>query len=149
MNGYELRRREFIQVLLSLPLGYAVACAGDGRAQGQQSLGKLVLALGPWSPDDRELAEEFVRRFLAAEHIVGLYLPESSAVIQSLTQRFPEGAMSVGDVDLATLSAEEREFVVGFTQQLYSLVEVRFFVSNEPRWGVCLGERTRYTQVPR
>ncbi len=37
---------------------------------------------------------------------------------------------------------------MAFTQQLYSLVEVRFFVSNEPRWGVCLGERTRYRQAP-
>jgi hypothetical protein len=33
-------------------------------------------------------------------------------------------------------------------QQLYSLVEVRFYVSNEPRWGECLGERTRYVQAP-
>ena len=148
MRGYELKRREFIQVLLSLPLGYAVACSGGQRTLEQESLSRLVLALGPWSADDRELAEEFVGRFLAAEHMVGLYLPESSAVIQRLAQRFPEGVMSVGDVDLATLSEEEREFVVGFIQQLYSLVEVRFFISNEPRWGLCLGERTRYTQAP-
>ena len=148
MRGYELKRREFIQVLLSLPLGYAVACSRGQRPLEQESLSRLVLALGPWSADDRELAEEFVGRFLAAEHMVGLYLPESSAVIQSLAQRFPEGVMSVRDVDLATLSEEEREFVVGFIQQLYSLVEVRFFISNEPRWGLCLGERTRYTQAP-
>ena len=148
MKGYELKRREFIQVLLSLPLSYAVACSGEERTVEQESLRRLVLALGPWSADDRELAEEFVGRFLAAEHMVGLYLPESSTVIQRLARRFPEGVMSVGDVDLATLSEEEREFVVGFIQQLYSLVEVRFFISNEPRWGACLGERTRYTQAP-
>jgi hypothetical protein len=28
------------------------------------------------------------------------------------------------------------------------LVEVRFLISNEPRWGECLGERTRYIQAP-
>ena len=148
MRGYELKRREFIQVLLSLPLSYVVACSGEERTVEQESLSRLVLALGPWSADDRELAEEFVGRFLAAEHMVGLYLPESSTVIQRQARRFPEGVMSVGDVDLATLSEEEREFVVGFIQQLYSLVEVRFFISNEPRWGACLGERTRYTQAP-
>ena len=148
MRGYELKRREFIQVLLSLPLSYAVACPEEERTVEQESLSRLVLALGPWSADDRELAEEFVGRFLATEHMVGLYLPDSSAVIQGLARRFPEGVMSVGDVDLATLPEEEREFVVGFIQQLYSLVEVRFFISNEPRWGVCLGERTRYTQAP-
>ena len=114
----------------------------------QELLGKLVLALGPWTADDRERAEEFVGRFLAAEHIVGLYLPESNAVIQRLARRFPGGVMALTELDLALLSAEEREFAMQLAQQLYSLVEVRFHVSNEPRWGECLGERTRYVQAP-
>ena len=148
MSGSEWKRREFLKVLMSLPLGYAVGCAVEPGTPAQESLGKLVLALGPWSDGDRERAEEFVGRFLAAEHLVGLYLPESSGVIQSLARRFPNGAMSVGELDLAVLSAEEREFTVQLVQQLYSLIEVRFEISNEPRWGECLGERTRYTQTP-
>ena len=148
MSGYSLKRREFVQVLMSLPLGYAVACAAERRSPVQELLGKLVLALGPWSADDRERAEEFVGRFLAAEHIVGLYLPESNAVIQRLARRFPDGVMALTELDLALLSAEEREFAMQLVQQLYSLVEVRFHVSNEPRWGECLGERTRYVQAP-
>ncbi len=148
MSGYSLKRREFVQVLMSLPLGYAVACAAERRSPVQESLGKLLLAVGPWSADDRERAEEFVGRFLAAEHIVGLYLPESNAVIQRLARRFPDGVMALTELDLALLSAEEREFTMLLVQQLYSLVEVRFHVSNEPRWGECLGERTRYVQAP-
>jgi hypothetical protein len=148
MSGSAMKRREFVQVLMSLPLGYAIGCAVEQRTPVQESLRKLVLALGPWSADDQERAEEFAGRFLAAEHIVGLYLPESNAVIRSLARHFPDGTRSVGELDLATLSAEEREFVVQFVQQLYSLVEVRFFVANEPRWGECLGERTRYTRAP-
>ena len=148
MSGYSLKRREFVQVLMSLPLGYAVACAAERRSPVQESLGKLLLAVGPWSADDRERAEEFVGRFLAAEHIVGLYLPESNAVIQRLARRFPGGVMALTELDLALLSAEEREFAMQLVQQLYSLVEVRFHVSNEPRWGECLGERTRYVQAP-
>ena len=93
-------------------------------------------------------AEEFAGRFLAADHMVGLYLPESSTEIRSLASRFSEGAMSVGELDVTVLSAEERELVLKLTQQIYSVVEVRFLVSNEPRWGECLGERTRYTQAP-
>ena len=149
MSGSEWKRRQFVKVLMSLPLGYALGCTVASRTPVQESLGKLVLALGPWSVDDRERAEEFVERFLAAEHLVGFYLPEWSGVIQTQARRFPDGAMSVGEIDLAVLSAEEREFIVQFVQQLYSLIEVRFDVSNEPRWGECLGERTRYTQVPR
>jgi hypothetical protein len=148
MSGYSLKRREFVQVLMALPLGYAVGCTAERRTPAHESLGKLLLALGPWPADDRERAEEFVGRFLAAEHIVGLYLPESDAVIRRLAGCFPDGGMASTELDFALLSVEEREFAMQLVQQLYSLVEVRFYVSNEPRWGECLGERTRYVQAP-
>ena len=148
MSGSDWKRREFIKVLMSLPLGYAVGCAVESGTTPQESLGKLVLALGPWSDGDRERAEEFAARFVAAEHLVGLYLPESRGAIESLARRFADGALAVGELDLAALSTEEREFAVPFVKQLYSLIEVRFDISNEPRWGECLGERTRYTQAP-
>ena len=148
MSRSEWKRREFVKVLLSLPLGYAVGCTQESGTTVQDSLGKLVIALGPWSDGEREQAEEFVGRFLAAEHLVGLYIPESNGLIRSLANRFPDGTMSVGQLDLATLSAEERAFALQLVEQLYSLIEVRFYIANEPRWGVCLGERTRYTRAP-
>jgi len=146
--SYELRRREFIQVLMSLPLGYALGCAVERMTPGQQSLHELVLALGPWPTTDRARAEEFAARFLAADDVVGLYLPESSSLILSLARRFPDGAMAVGEVDLEALPDGERELLVGLTQQIYSIIEVRFYVSSEPPWGECLGGRERYTQAP-
>ena len=147
--SYELKRREFIQVLMSLPVGYAVAaCAIERRTPVQIALGKVVLALGPWTAEHGARAEEFVGRFLAADHIVGLYLPQSGGTIESLAGRFPDGAIAVGELDLAALPDEEREVAVSITQQLYSLIEVRHFVSREPPWGECLGSRERYTQAP-
>ncbi len=146
--SYELKRREFIQVLMSLPLGYALGCAVERMTPGQQALHKLVLALGPWPATDRARAEEFAARFLAADQVVGLYLPEASSVVLRLARRFPDGAMAVGEVDLAPLPDGEQELAVKLTQQIYSLVEVRFYISSEPPWGECLGERTRYTQPP-
>ncbi len=146
--SYELKRREFIQVLMSLPLGYALGCAVERMTPGQQSLHELVLALGPWPATDRARAEEFAGRFLAADQVVGLYLPEASSTILGLARRFPDGAMAVGEVDLGPLPDGERELAVQLTQQIYSLVEVRFYISNEPPWGECLGERTRYTRPP-
>ncbi len=146
--SYELKRREFIQVLMSLPLGYALGCAVERMTPGQQALHKLVLALGPWPATDRARAEEFAARFIAADQVVGLYLPEASSVVLRLARRFPDGAMAVDEVDLEGLPTGERELVVQLTQQIYSLVEVRFYVSSEPPWGECLGERTRYTQPP-
>ena len=146
--SYELKRREFIQVLMSLPLGYALGCAVERMTPGQQALHKLVLALGPWPATDRARAEEFAARFLAADQVVGLYLPEASSVVLRLARRFPDGAMAVDEVDMEGLPTGERELVVQLTQQIYSLVEVRFYVSSEPPWGECLGERTRYTRPP-
>lgn len=148
MSSWEWKRREFVKVLMTLPVGYAIGCRPEGQAPAQESLGNLVFALGPWPAADRERAEEFVARFLAAEHIVGLYLPESEAVIRSLANRFPDGAMASAELDMTLLSAEERELSLQLVQQLYSLVEVRFYISNEPRWGECLGDRTRYVQAP-
>lgn len=148
MSVSEWKRREFLRVLLSLPLGYAVGCAAESKTAPEEALGRLVLALGPWSEGERARAEAFVGRFLVAEHLVGLYLPESSGVIESLARRLPDGAVSVGEFDLAVLSTEEREFVIRLAEQLYSLIEVRFDIANEPRWGVCLGDRIRYTKAP-
>jgi hypothetical protein len=141
--SYELKRREFIQVLMSLPLGYAVACAPERRSPAQQSLRKLVLVTGPWPDERRSQAEEFAERFLAADHVVGLYLPKSGAVIESLAARFPDGAMAVGETDLESLPTDERTVLIELVQQLYSLLEVRFYVSNEPPWGECQGDRSR------
>jgi hypothetical protein len=148
MSHLEWKRREFVRVLLSLPLGYAVGCGVGSGMTAQDALGKLVLALGPWAERERKQAEEFVSRFLAAEHLVGLYIQESHEVIRSLASRFPDGAIAISELDLASLPAEERRFIIPFVEQLYSLVEVRFYIASEPRWGVCVGERTRYTLAP-
>lgn len=148
MSSYDWKRREFVQVLMTLPLGYAIGCRPEPRSPALESLGNLVLALGPWPTTDRDRAEEFVARFLAAEHIVGLYLPESEAIVRRLADRFPDGAMASAELDLSLLFADERELAVQLVEQLYSLIEVRFYIANEPRWGECLGERTRYVQAP-
>lgn len=148
MSGDELKRREFVQVLVSLPLGYALGCVGERGTPALDSLGRLVLALGPWSTDDRERAQEFVGRFVAAEHLVGLYLRRFDGVIRSLAGRLPEGVMSIRELELSSLTPDERDFALQLAQQLYSLVEVRFHVSSEPPWGQCLGERTRYVRAP-
>jgi hypothetical protein len=106
----------------------------------------LVLALGPWPEDDKERAEDFADRFVT--YAGSLYLPDSAATIQSLAGRLPAGAMALEKIDLGDLSAEEREVLTQLTKQIYSFIEVRFFVASEPPWGRCLGERTWYTRAP-
>ena len=123
MSRHDLKRREFLEILMSLPLGAAIACAAEsGRPlsdvplSAQQAMQKLVRVLGPWSESDRDHADAFAPRFVAAGHIVG--------------------------------SEQERELLLQLARDLYSLVEVRFFVSGIPPWGECLGDRTWHTRAP-
>ncbi len=109
---------------------------------------KLIFLLGPWSKDEKDKAEDFTRRFLKAKDNVGIYLPESGKLVQSLASRFPDGTMAINEINLENLPVEERELLVSLTKQLYSLVEVRFDTTNEPQWGNCQGNAKWHTRVP-
>jgi hypothetical protein len=155
MSRHELKRREFLEMLMALPLGAAIACSSEaGRPlsdvpiSAQEAMKKLVRVLGPWSDAEMAQAEDFAQRFVAASHIVGSYFQESRAALESLAARFPDGVMTVAEINLGDLPGEERELVVQLTRDLYSLVDVRFFVSGIPPWGECLGDRTWHTRAP-
>lgn len=153
---WDLERRELLRLLLTLPLGAAVACRIEspesaGRSalvSPEESLSKLIQAVGPWSAEQSMEAERFTKRFLAAQHLASPYLAGSSELIQSLASRFPADAIGLGEVDLGTLPFEERELLLAVVKQLYSLVEIRFLVAGEPQWGVCPEDRLRHTRPP-
>ena len=155
MKGDDLDRREFVQLMVALSAGFAIGCDSEDRGSGgvaadlspaEDSLRALVLALGPWPESDREKAEDFAGRFVT--YAGGLYLPESTETIQGLATRLPADATALNEIDLKGLSGNERELLIRLTEQLYSFIEVRFYLANEPPWGECLGDRTRYTRPP-
>ena len=155
MSRHDLKRREFLEILMALPLGAAMACGtesgrplSDVPLASQEAMKKLVRVLGPWSEAETARAESFAQRFVAASHIVGSYFGESRAALESVAARFPDGAMAVAEIELGNLPADERELVLQLTRDLYSLVEVRFFVSSVPPWGECIGDRTWHTRAP-
>ncbi len=156
MKDYDLKRRKLLRLLMSLPVGIAVGCDLEPRDAGPQtpplspeeSLRKLVLALGPWSDTDKTAAERFARRFLAAEHMASPYLPGASEVVQSLASRFPAEAIAWKEINLQNLPAKERELLLKLVKQLYSLIEVRFLVCNEPQYGSCQTDRMMHTRAP-
>jgi hypothetical protein len=155
MKGYVLSRRKFLLLLASLPAAAIVGCESkpqksalkEGRLSPEESLKKLIFILGPWGASERVKAGEFAGRFLKSEH-AAKYLPGSGGLVQSLAARFPEGAINVNGINLKDLPEGERGLLTGLTGVLYSLIEVRFFVSGEPRWGDCLGDTTRHTRTP-
>ncbi len=153
-NNTNLNRRQFLNVgsklVLTFPVAYAFGCASEKTLllNPEDSLKKLILLLGPWPAAEKQKAEDFARRFLKAKHAVEPYLPGSGTSIQSLARRFPAETMAIREINLGQLPTKERELLVGLTQQLYSFVEVRFDVANEPPWGHCQGDRLWHTRAP-
>ena len=156
MNEYDARRRELLKLLISAPLGFVAGCAPaklefnvqQSLLSPGQSLEKLILLLGPWSTDDRVEGENFAKRFTRASHAGGVYLPRSGELVRSLASRFANEAVAIEEINIQDLPGEEQALLMQLVRQLYSLVEVRFLVSNDPPWGVCQADRLRHTRAP-
>lgn len=155
-HDHDQQRRELLKLFMTLPVGLTVACkAGAPEAvdpsdflSPEESLGKLIRLLGPWSEGDEQAAGRFTERFLAAPHATGALLPDSAEGLQSLAARFPSEAIGLHEIDLDSLPPEEQELLLNLVKQLYSLVEVRFQIAGEPQWGLCPEDRLLHTRAP-
>lgn len=156
MKDYDPKRRQFLRLLVSLPMGSVIGWNLDRykalvyarTLTPEESLKKLILLLGPWPLTDNKKAEGFARRFLKSKHAVGSYLPVSSELVQSLASRFPDGTLAINEIDLRSLPAKEKELLMNLVGHLYSLVEVRFDISNWPPPGECQDDTTWYIRAP-
>jgi len=152
-NDNNYTRRQFLnltsKLLVSLPMIYTFSCVSKNASllNSKDSLRKLILLLGPWTNEEKLKAEDFAKSFLKANHATSPYLPGSSKLVQSLANQFPDESMAISEIHLKNLTAEEQKLLVTLTQQLYSFVEVRFDVANEPPWGQCQGSNW-HTRTP-
>jgi hypothetical protein len=156
MKGYDEDRRQFLKIAISLPAAFIMACESKpGEMEDlapllnpEESLKKLILLMGPWSDQEKKQAENFAERFIKQEHAGGQYLNGSSKLIQNLASRFSGDKMAVKNINLAKLPDDERVVLINLVKQIYSLIEVRFYVSKEPPWGECQGSNTWHTRIP-
>jgi hypothetical protein len=160
MTNRKLGRREFLRLAVSqpvsLPILFIVGCDSPRQKAAvlarelspQESLKKLILTVGPWPAQEKEKADDFARRFLAAEHTVAPYLGESSKLVQSLAGRFPDDTMAAEEIDLSTLPGGERQLLTSLTMHLYSFVEIRFTICKQPPQGECQSAGLPYTSAP-
>ena len=156
MSTYESDRRRLLRVLLSLPVGYAAGCSnatdnspsGPAQLSAAESLSALILLLGPWPDPAGRVGERFVERFLAAPHLLGKFLPDSSGVVQHVARRFGEITTPLRKVDLLPLAADERTLLVKLARELYSLTEIQRLAANQPPYGECQTDGTWHTRAP-
>lgn len=149
-----ITRRLFViqssRLLAFMPLTGVIGCISDAKLKlsPEESLKRLIYIFGPWTLEDHSIAEDFAKRFLATNY-ANEYLPKSVNLIQNLYKQIPEKTSSVKEIDLGNIPVEEQELLITLTKQLYSFVEVRFYVSNEPSWGVCQGDPKWHTRIPK
>ncbi len=147
------RRRFVIQssrLLAFIPLAGVIGCISDTKSKlsPEESLKRLIYIIGPWTVEDQIIAEDFAKRFLKTNH-ADQYLPKSVKLIQSLSKHISEETMAVKEVDLNNMPKEEQEILIDLSKQLYSFVEVRFYVSKVPPWGHCQGDPLWHTRIPK
>lgn len=149
-----ITRRLFViqssRLLAFIPLTGVIGCISNDKLKlsPEESLKRLIYIFGPWTLEDHSIAEDFGKRFLATNY-ANEYLPKSVNLIESLHKQISEKTSSVKEIDLGKIPVEEQELLITLTKQLYSFVEVRFYVSNELSWGVCQGDPKWHTRIPK
>ena len=151
-NQIVTRRRFVIQssrLLAIIPFAGTIGCNSDtvSELNSEDSLKKLIYIIGPWTIEDQIIAEDFANRFLKTNH-ADQYLPKSVKLIQSLSKEISEETMGVKEINLDNIPKEEQEVLINLSKQLYSFVEIRFYVSHEPPWGQCQGNAMWHTRTP-
>jgi len=147
-------RRQFViqssKIIAFIPLAGAIGCISDSdsKLSPEESLKRLIYITGPWTLEDQLIGEDFAKRFLKTDH-ADKFLPKSVQLIQSLSKQISEETMAVKEIELDNILKEEQEILIDLSKQLYSFVEVRFYVSNEPPWGECQGDPKWHTQIPK
>jgi hypothetical protein len=153
MRKHTLHRRDLLKSLIVIPAGVASGCDSARREapllSAEESLKKLLLAIGPWGAEDKEAADNFSSRFLRSEHVKSLFLAENSETVCQLASHFPQGTMALKEVNLGNFPTDQREVLLSLIKQVYDLLEVRFYVSGEPPYGECQTDTIRHTRPPR
>jgi len=148
-----INRRKFViqnaKLLAFIPFAGVVGCISDkdSRLSSEDSLKRLIYIIGPWSIEDRLIAEDFAGRFLKSIH-ANQYLPKSNKLIESLSKYISEETLDDKEIDLKNIPNEERVILISLLEQLYNFVEVRFYASKVPPWGQCQGDPLWHTKVP-
>jgi hypothetical protein len=151
MKKLNYSRRDFLKFLSLLPVGFMFGCKGDSdreeiteRLETKESFKKLILALGPWSSNQKVEAENFAERFVAAS---GNTDPYPVGLINKIATRIPDNSIRLKKIDLGNFPKDERKLLIQFVQQLHNFLEIRNIITGEPVFGMCQTDNVFYTKA--
>ncbi len=137
-------------MLAVIPLFHFIGCKDDASIESsiKKDLKKLIIAFGPWPSIDRSIAEDFAERFVNAHHLTQSYLHKKADLLITISNKIPKNSISIESLDLSKFSSEEHDLIMNLCDQIYNLVEVRYFISNMPPWGECQIDELFYSKMP-
>jgi hypothetical protein len=115
----------------------------------EEALRILIMAIGPWSEDRRDQANDCATRFLAAYTVSDPFLAQGG-VARDIANRTPfrDRPMALQSLDFSGYSDAEKGLLTTLIAQLYGLFEVHYHhIAGMPDVGVCAG-REWYTRPP-
>jgi len=151
MKKMNYSRRDFLKFLSLLPIGFMFGCGSESdreetteQLETKESFKKLILALGPWSSNQKAEAENFAKRFVAAS---GNTDPYPEGLINEIASRIPNNSIGLKKIDLGTFPKDERKLLIQFVQQLHNYLEIRNIITGEPVFGMCQTDNLYYTKA--
>lgn len=149
MKKLNYSRRDFLKFLSLLPIGFMFGCRSESENAMEQleteaSFKKLILALGPWSSNQKAEAENFAERFVAASANTD---PYPDGLIQKIATRIPDNSIGLKKIDLGNFPNDERKLLIQFVQQLHNYLEIRNIITGEPVFGMCQTDNLYYTKA--
>ncbi len=149
MKTCGILRREFLRLASMAPFALTLGCGKEAHqpVEVEEALRILILAIGPWSEDRRDQADDCATRFLAARTASDPFLAQGD-VAKDLAKRTPfrDHPMALRVLDFSDYSDVETGLLTSLVAQLYGFFEVHYHhVAGMPDVGVCAG-REWYTR---
>lgn len=154
MKTNKLTRRRFINLgtktIAFIPVMNSMSCLPNQNSvlNAEDSLKRILRIIGPWEAKDQSIADNFISRFLKSVMNTEPYLADSAEIVQNMASRLPNDQLKEVKIELYEIPNTEAILLESLVKHLYSFVEIRNYVINQPQIGICQGSPSWQTLAP-
>jgi hypothetical protein len=135
-------RRHALALIASGAGALVVGCRHRARGP-DEAMRAIIVALGPWKPEDRELALQFADTYLKANRPIprGVSLPK-------LADRLEAAVSNSRGVQMSKLTNLQRKLVAMVLFDIYESPLVYGYARGTAPPGQCIGDLDQHTRAP-